>query len=645
MKRIFTYVALLFLYFFISAEGTICLAAEEKEALRYQLGEVIVSASKIEEYVAETGSTVIVITKEEMEQKKYKTVLEAIQRKMGIDSASNSVFGGSTSVFLRGSDAGHMLVMMDGVRLYDPISTNATYDLANLALDNIERIEIIKGPQSSLYGSDAMAGVVNIITKKGKGKPAIFASSEVASKSTYTESIGISGSKDKLSYAIESSRQDSDGISKARDGSDKDAYQRTSFNSKFSYNVNEDLEIGMQSLYLRARIDLDDGAYEDDPNYWMKYENVLLTGFGNHKINDIWTHEVQYAWLRNIRQLFDDPDSVDTSEYYRAWFKGWTQEVNWQHNINLGKFLSLGDSIEDIVISGFQYNYEAGKEKSTYGDLARATSHNEGYFFENKFGLNDKLFNTLAVRVDDHSRFGTHTTGRGTISYLFDSHTRLKSSYGTGFNAPSLYQLFSDYGDANLNAEESWGYDCGIEHDLLDEKLSFSLVYFHSRLKDLIEFDSWKVNPNAPWGYGMFVNTGSAKTEGIETEIRYQPTDNLFLKYGFSYTKAMNLENKYHLIRRPVNKHNANVNFKFLEKFNLNFGVTRNVKIYEVFNWGEVPKRLKDYTVCDLALSYAKDNDVEIFAKVENLFDEVYQEASGYSVKPQFFHLGVKARF
>ena len=330
-------------------------------------------------------------------------------------------------------------------------------------------------------------------------------------------------------------------------------------------------------------------------------------------------------------------------------FKGWLHEIDWQHNVDIAKLLPFIDgSIKDMVVAGFQFTHEAGRQKYVSGswasDLSRISSHDKGFYIENKFDLDDRLFNTVAVRVDDHSRFGEHTTGRTTLAYLFDWGTKLKGSYGTGFNAPSLYQLFSDLGDANLKAEKSWGYDCGFEQDLLNGKVSLSTVYFHNRFEDLIDVDWLRTNPKTGFP-GVYVNIGSARTEGIEAEIRLNLIDNLMFGYGFTYTEADDLTNNYNLARRPHNKHNININYKFLEKFNVNFNLIRNVKIYEIFVYGQTPQRLKDYTKCDLAVSYDINDDLDCYLRVENLFDETYQEANGYSVKPQFFHLGVKARF
>lgn len=611
---------------------------EEKSA-SYNLGQVLVSASRIEEYAAQTGSSVIVVDRKKIEEKKYLFVKDALSLEAGIDIASNSAFGGSTSVYLRGAPSGNTLVLIDGIRLYDPIATDASYDLANIMLDNVERIEIVKGPQSSLFGSDAMGGVINIITRQGTGKPKFNFFSEGESKRTFSEGFGLSGELGKFSYSAEGSRQNSRGFSKARDGEENDAYQNNNFGGKFGYRPNEDIELGIKSSYVRAKMDLDDGAYADDVDFWNKYENSLITLFGRQHVNEYWNYGIDYSWLRNVRKYTDDSDS------YWDTFKAWGQEVNWQHTVDTGKLLSLPQNTSLIVIPGFQYTYEAGIERSNYGDLSRKNANREGYYIENRLGLNDKLFNTLAVRIDRHSRFGTHPTGRGTFSYLFDTGTRFKGSYGTGFKAPSLYQLFSDYGDNNLKAEKSWGYDAGLEQQLFKDHLSLGVTYFHNRFKDMIEFDSNTPNSRLLWWpFGMFVNRGSAKTEGIETEITWKPLNNLSTKYSFVYLEAADLSAHLHLIRRPNNKHVVTISYSPFEKLNLAFDAARNVKIYDNFA-GNTNNRLKDYLLCNLAVTFHLSKNIDFYSRAENIFDEIYQEVNGFNTKRRFLHWGIKGRF
>jgi len=612
---------------------------DEEKSVPYNLGQVLVSASRIEEYAAQTGSSVIVIDRKKIEEKKYLSVKDALSLEAGIDIASNGAFGGSTSVYLRGAPSGNTLVLMDGIRLYDPIATDASYDLANLMLDNVERIEIVKGPQSSLFGSDAMGGVINIITRKGTGKRKFNFFSEGGSKRTFTEGFGVSGELGKFSYSAEGSRQDSRGFSKARDGQESDAYQNNNFSGKFGYRPNEDIEVGVKSSYVRTKMDLDDGAYADDVDFWNKYENSLITLFGQQRVNEYWNYSLDYSWLRNVRKYIDDSDS------YWDTFKAWGQEVNWQHTVDAGKFFSLPQNISDTVIPGFQYTYEAGMERSNYGYLSRMNANREGYYIENKFSLNDKLFNTLAVRVDRHSRFGTHTTGRGTLSYLFETGTRFKGSYGTGFKAPSLYQLFSGYGDSNLKAEKTWGYDVGFEQQLFKDHLSLGATFFYNRFKDMIEFDSNASNPRiVAWPFGMYVNRGSAKTEGIEAELIWKPLDNLATKYSFTYLNAMDLSAQLHLIRRPNDKHIITISYSPFEKLNLSLDAARNVKIYDNFA-GNANNRLKDYTLCNFVATFHLNKNIDFYSRIENLFDEIYQEVNGFNTKRRFLHWGIKGRF
>ena len=615
------------------------LMAEEGKTQTYDLGQVLVSASLIEEYAAQTGSSVMVIDRKKIEEKKYLSVKDALSLEAGVDIASNSAFGGSTAVYLRGAPSGNTLVLMDGIRLYDPISTDASYDLANLMLDNVERIEVIKGPQSSLFGSDAMGGVINIITRSGKGKPKFNFYFEGASKRTFTEGLGIAGSIGKFYYSAEGSRQDSRGFSKARDGAENDSYQNNNFGGKFSYRPDENLEFGIKSSYIRSKMDLDDGAYADDVDFWNKYENSLITIFGEQRLNDRWSHNLDYSWLRNARKYTDNSDS------YWDTFKALGQEVNWQHRINAGRIFSLPQNIGEVIIPGFQYTYEAGMERSNYGDLNRVNANREGYFIENRFSLDDKLFNTMAVRVDRHSRFGTQTTGRGTLSYLFGTGTRFKGSYGTGFKSPSLYQLFSNYGESELKAEKSWGYDLGLEQQLFKNRLSIGATFFYNRFREMIEFDSNKPNPKLLWWpFGMYVNRGSAKTEGIEASLLWRPIDQLFTTYTFAYVNAMDLTAQLHLIRRPNNKHIVTINYSPFDKLNLAFDAARNIKIYDNFA-GNANNRLKDYTLCNFAISFHPNKNFELYSRIENLFSEVYQEVNGFNTKRRFLHWGIKGRF
>jgi vitamin B12 transporter len=208
--------------------------------VKYYIGEVIVTATKTEQSQGEVGSSTTVITAEDLKKTGKKSVGEVLRDVPGVAVMQNGAFGGSTSVYLRGSKPGHTLVLIDGVEVNDPISTDRSFDFAHFTTDNIERIEVVSGPQSTLYGSDAMGGVINIITKKGKGRPKFELSSEGGSHQTFRESIGFGGGTEKLNYSISALRLDSEGISKAIDGSEEDGYENTTISSKTGYRIFDD---------------------------------------------------------------------------------------------------------------------------------------------------------------------------------------------------------------------------------------------------------------------------------------------------------------------------------------------------------------------------------------------------------------------
>lgn len=640
MKKKFRYFSALLIIFnvLILANFQICSA---EEIPKYKLGEVIVTATRVEEYVAEAGSSATVITGEEIRKRGLATVKEALRQSIGLDMASNAPFGGPTSVFIRGANSGHTLVMIDGVKVYDPIVCSADFDFAHLTTDNIERIEIIRGPQSPLYGSAAIGGVINIITKKGEGKPKFSASFEGGSQSTFREVISSLGSIDRLNYSFSASRSDSNGISKAakRDGNhEKDGYENTSFSGKLDYYLTDDITLGFLSRYTRAKFDIDDGAGagNDDQNRINRVEQVVLSGYFDQEIFDWWKQNLKISWIRNIRHD-DDNDDGTTADYLRSWFKGENRAVDWQHTFRPVDW--------DSIITGFQYNKEEGKSYyysigawGPYEDIfTKKTTSNKGYYAENKLSLLDRhFFNTLALRIDDHSKFGSHDTYKITAAYLFDSGTKLKESFGTGFKAPSLYQLYSSYGDENLNPEKSKGYDLGVEQSLWEDKVLGSITFFKNDFKNLIDYDLLT---------SKYMNVAKAQTKGIETELKVIPGQGLTLRLTYTYLDADDKTNHEPLIRRARNKYNLNINYVFLKKGNLNLNIARTLKRYDKTGWPSTLVRLKDYTKVDLAASYDITKNFQIFGRAENLFDEFYEDVRGYGTDGISVYAGVKKTF
>jgi len=615
-------------------------AATENEGttgIGYDLGNVIVSATKTEIYQGETGSSTTVITFDDIKKTGKKSVAEVLRDVAGISVTQTGAFGGQTSIFVRGAKPGQTLVMIDGIEMNDPTSTDRSFDFANLQVDNIERIEIVRGPQSTLYGSDAMAGVINIITKKGAGKPTFETYFEGGSHNTFRENIASSGIVDKFDYSLSATHLDSRGVNKVSAGSEDDPYRNTSVSSKFGYKILDNAELSLVTNYIDAVTSIDNGPYDDDPNdtSWFKDFSTKLAF--NHAINSIWNHCLSFSYNDVRRKDRNYPDDAHPIDYASDWYKGNIKKAEWQHNISPVEWNTATAGFEYELESASSY-YESDGAWGPYSDKQnRKSVYDMGYYLQDQLKLWDKLFITPGVRVDDNEVFGTKTTYKISTAYLItQTGTRLKGNWGTGFKAPSLYQLYSSYGNPDLKPDESRSYDAGFEQNLFNDKFSFGVTYFHNNFKNMVDFD---LDPSSPTYY-KYINIGQAMTQGVEFGTKFLPVDSLTLGLNFTYTDTEDKDTGQELLRRPKQEVNFDLNWAFLPKANFNLGVNYFGSRKDV---GYITD--KAYTVVRIASSYDITKNLQIFGRIENLFDKDYQEADGYATLGRSFYAGIKASF
>lgn len=604
--------------------------AEETE-----LEKIVVTSSRTEEQTEATASSITVVTGKAIKEKGFFFVKDALKGVDSLDVAGTGGFGARTSIFLRGANAGQTRVIIDGVRFYDPTSTDASYDFADLNINNIERIEISRGPQSSLYGSDAIGGVINIITKKGYGRPKILLISEGGSFYTSRQMLEIKGQKDKLHFSFGGSRIDTEGFSMAREKNnnpENDSYQNTGLSLRLDYDLTENTTLGFLSRYAHSRTEYDDYDYTndrptDDADRIGWNDEGFLSSLIEQKISDFYRHKLQFSFTRNYREGHDDTD-----EYERDWYDGRTYQLDWQSELEPIDF--------DKVVMGVNYLKEIA---DTYyfhnlwgeSDFPKSTSNTKGFFFENKLNLFDKLYFNAVYRIDDHSSFKDHDTYKFELSYLIDKiDMRLKGLSGTGYKSPSLYQLSAPMmwglpvGNSNLKPEESESYEIGIEQGLFDKGLLFDVTYFNTHFNNLIDFVD---------GTG-YVNLSKARTSGIESSLKLKQ-GNMTYRLGYTYLDTENKENGDELLKRPKNK----VNFEFnwnLAKWDLNFHLRYVGHCSDYKN-----KLIKSYTLANLALNYEVNNNFTVFGRIENLFDEKYEESKGYQTAPFSIYAGVRTVF
>jgi vitamin B12 transporter len=607
--------------------------------------EVVVTATRIETASREVGSSITVITNQQIDESQNTTVLEVLRTVPSLDVIRSGGPGGQTSVFIRGAQSEHTLVLIDGVEMNDPITPGRSYDFASLATDNIERIEIIRGPQSILYGSDAIGGVINIITKRGKGTPHGFMSAEGGSFNTFTEKAGVSGANQWANYSLGIYHWATDGISAAseKDGNhEKDGYENTSISTKLGVTPAENFDADFILRYINAKADIDNfgGVGGDDPNNKADLEQLFFRTQARLSLfNDLWEQELGFSLTDLDREYRNGTDADHPSDLDRGSYDGKILKFDWQHNLYLHETNTLTLGIENEEEKGKSKYYSESAWGPYTSRFTEKIAQTNGYYLQDQIKLWDSWFTTLGVRLDDHSRFGLETTYRITSAYLLQqTGTKLKGSSGTGFKAPTLYQLYSQYGEKNLNPEESTGWDIGVEQSLFDKKLTLGVAYFSNEFDELIEFES---------GTSKYINVAEAETKGVEVFVSVRPNDDLTFQASYTYTDTENKETGEDLLRRARNKLGLNVNYQFTDKGNVNLSLVyigkRDDNDYST--WPATQVELDTYVLANLAASYDITRNIQVFGRVENFLDEDYEEVKGFGTPELSAFAGCKLSF
>jgi vitamin B12 transporter len=617
----------------------------QSEDEEYRVEEIVVSATRIDTPSKEVGNSITVITQQQIEEQQQKTVLEVFRSVPALDVVQTGGPGRTTSVFMRGAKSEHTLVLIDGVEMNDPISTGRSYDFANLTTDNIERIEILRGPQSTLYGSDAVGGVINIITKKGKGKPSGYVSFEGGSYNTFKENAGISGGNDRVNYSLGVSRWDTDGISAAaeKDGNtEKDAYGNTSVSGRFGITPAKTFGLDLIYRFIDSKADLDGsgGTGGDDPNSTFDSKQHFFRAQSQFSLFDnLWKSKIGFSLSNHDRSYRDDVDDAHPADSSQSTYNGWAYKIDWQNDFYLHEMNTLSFGLETEKDKGESEYYS----QSAWGPYTSIFSEKEarttGFYVQDQIKVLDSWFTTIGVRVDDHSKFGTEPTWRIASAYVIEqSGTKFKMSFGTGFKAPSLYQLYSEYGDVNLQPEKSTGWDAGIEQSLAGEKMTLGVSYFSNDFENMVDFNS------ATYTYA---NVANAETRGVEAFVNAQATERLAFRASYTYTDTEDNATGLDLLRRANHKFGFNANYRFLAGGNINFGLTHIGKRadtdYSSYPYARV--QLDDYILANLAASYTFNKTFEIFGRIDNLFDRDYEEVRGYGTPGAAAYGGLKLLF
>lgn len=589
--------------------------AESPDAV---LPEIIATASRWEEPLGRVPQDVTVITRADIEKKGVPFVADLLRLQSDIQVIQNGGPGTKATLSMRGGGSNQVLVLVDGIKLNSPSTGSA--DLSGLLTSDVERIEIIKGPQSTLYGSEAMAGVVNIITKKGAGKLKGDFSVEGGSFSTVKTAGSVSGGTDRTNYRLSANWLDTDGIPIAKNGSVPNGYTNKSVSAKLGANPTYNSSVELNLRYGKERTQLDDYTYGVGPvdtlNYLQGRESYLVAATG--KIFP-WEKYEQSLTLSYLRDDLDSTDPVTAWNNYRI--KTTTKLLDWQHTVELNPLTITG---------GIAYRNEAAENIGTFD---QSINNKAGYFNAKLALINETLILNAGIRYDDHSTFGDALTYRtGALYYFKPLEMRFKENLGSGFRAPSLNELyFPFYGNLDLQPEKSTGYDLGVEKDFFGKKLVVGATWFRQLYSNLIQtnFNTFTAD-----------NIGNARTEGVEIKASALPTDYLKLNVAYTYLDAINKDTGAFLPLRPRNKFTSSLEYTV-------------AKLTLIGEYQYVDKRfdsslnrdISPYSLVNIKGSYLLFKNLSLFVRIDNLLDKSYEEVAGYGTPGISAYGGVKVSF
>lgn len=619
--------------------------------------EVVVTADREPEPISRTGSSISVVKGETLASSNPGSLVDALRTVPGLDISESGGPGSTTNIRLRGANTGQTLVMIDGIRINDPTAASGDFDFAMFAPSAIERIEVLKGPQSALYGSDAMGGVVNIITKKGSGPAQFNVRSEGGSYGTAVTNGSVTGSQGPWSYALTGGGQHSNGFSRfgyripaleAKFGPlERDGFDRVGGSARFGYDAGEGvrLETGMLSSFTRSAYDQSTGTFPDTPSsatrqldqVWGRASVDTLSGILTHSLNVFDTHidrqfnDVTYK----INMLPQNTTSIVSG------FVGNSTGAEYQGNLKLGPLGSLivGTRTQHETANTYATNVlpQPGPTTALIGKAQDTNS----VFALWQLPIGERLNITLGGRVDDVVDVARFETWRATAAYtIAETGTKFHASAGTGAKAPTLFQLYDvANGTPTLKPEESFGYDGGIDQSLFNGRVVVSVTGFSNEFSNLINFVSGPCTRVQPTG--CYINVAQAETSGLEVGTTIDVLPGL-VKFNTAYTylHAIDLATGLILARRPKN----------LARFTLTITPTdrwliepRVLTVSKRFSSAGQTSQVDAYTRVDLYTEYKIDKNWKVFARGENIFNEHYQEVFNFGTTGPAVYAGFNA--
>jgi vitamin B12 transporter len=594
---------------------------------------VVVTSTRSEEPAEQTGASVTVVPEEAMRVQEYREVEQVLRTIPGVQVETSGSPGKLSTIRIRGANPTQVQVLIDGVRVKS--LTSGDFDFADLTLDDIDRIEVLRGPQSTLYGADAIGGVVHIITKRGQGPPSGFVDFEAGNYETFRERAGVSGSTGPWSYSLGVSRLD------FRGQFDNDEHNVTSVNARLGYALPNKGELSLIGRYQDGHLGIPFATVfpDFDPNREQDQQLWLLSLEWRQPWTSIWEHKLRVSGVDETLVFEDQADPAHPFGF-RSDISTTRFETEWYHFITPAPWNTL--------TLGAEYRNEVGEVKGSF----KETVDSWALVLQEQLRLFDRLYLTGGARYDGNSVFEDKVTGRAAVSYLVKAtDSRLKASWGQGFRAPTFNELFFPafppcpaFGNPDLEPEESTSWDAGVEQHLWERRIRLAATYFRNDFRNLIQ--TALIDP-ANFCF-QAQNVGKARSEGVEVEASVMPVDGLVVVLAYTYTDSEDRTTGDPLRRIAPNSLAVTATWEPLS------GLTLSGEVLVMSSQFEAPGQPRNpgYTVVNAAAAYRLPfrrwgflSNVTVHVRVTNLFNENYSEVAGFPALGTHVVAGLRATF
>ena len=635
--------------------------AASDEPSAHLVGDVIVTATRTDTPAALVASSVTVVTSEEIERRQLRFVTDVLRRVPGVDVRRNGGPGSVTSIFMRGGDSDHVLVLLDGVELNDPSSPSRAPTLSDLTTEDIERIEVVRGPQSVLYGGDAMSGVIQIFTKRGSGKLKVVGSGEGGSYSTARGVVSVSGATDDLNYAISGSYWSTDGFSAKTEGIERDSYQNGTTSARGGWKLNDHFSLDGMLRYSKAKVEYDASADAEDHHHidteqWLARFAPKLSLFDGR-----WVQTLSGQFSRNERDTKATSFLKPGITGFHTQIDGNLYALDWQNELRLikGHLVTLGLEQQweeaDFVTPDF-----ATLSFKDFDD----SRNNFAVYLQDQITWGERFFGTAGFRYDNSSDFESEVTYRFTAgASVPEIHTIFRSSYGTGYKAPSLSELSLDAfaGNPDLDPERSEGVDVGFETSLYDDRFVTTATFFYNDVHDLIITFDQDPDPDDFVFDFVTLNIDRSEVYGVEASVDLEIIKNLRLtgNYTYTHTEVKGTPKGFladegiiadgsRLLRRPTHKASMDLIWNFLDNRGelaaniLYVGDQRDIK---TVGFSTVLTTTRDYVTLNLTGRFKINEWLTIFGRVDNVWDEDYEDVPGFGTAGVSAYGGIRVEY